>query len=1379
MVRVARWSCLVWGAAVATVVAAEPQLYPDVFFEPSRVIATPHVAWAVPYAGKPPRVLFLTHRKAMREVVEIAQRLSLDYRVFATWKPNEFGEAGISNEVPQRLIHAYRVEELTDRLRAVLANEYDVIVAGNVKWDTLPIDCRYEILKKVKAGTGLVGVLTGHDEWLERLVADSAFVWGWNVWSGKVGDDPDFFGKGEFDGGVDADRPHSGELCLRVTGKSVRKGTKSAPYAGFYPPEVKLAPNTEYVFSMWTRTAGLKDADARVSLLPVGGGVNVPASDEWQLTERRFKTDATQLTTRAYLLNWQVGTVWYDDVKLCRAGDETNLLPNPGFENPGRQAEELLDGVPWKAIKAFANKATAQDFLRGNVLSARFRQGRLLLLKLGVPTEQMLTPAPSAEPHTCRLEYEHALLLAMRLILAGAGREPEVIIASPAGPLVTGDRQALAAQPLKLNLRAKREVGPVELELVVRGERDRAWPAVTRKLSLKAGDNAIELPLPLLPAGSYYAGLRVLAAGKVAGFGAVGVEATSATRFEQVALDAASIPSAAPLTGTAALAEPRAGAVLRLTARDGHGRTVATKEVPAGHAEVTFRLPLPPLLAVSGVLEAALVAGPEVLDRRLLDYTFRDLYSDRAEPVVVLWQNYPASFIGPLIAREFAREGVDAIYGNTPGRAPQVDQRWIPYATRFIDRKTDWYPHPGLTREPGDLVRLPCLTDPKYRDEVRATLTKYAETGAAVSTMDYTLGDENHLCAGRWDLCFSDTCVADFRVWAKQVYGSLDKLNAEWGSAYKAWDEVMPARLEEAKKTGNFVPWIDHRLHMDSVWAGIHDFSRAVIQKVVPGARVGYEGSDVYPGTFQATDYWKLSRAMDLNCLYYRDFVCAAWHDFAPAGMHFGGGWFGGYPSEHSDEFNRWFTWRTLFKGANAFWVFLGYADEYGVMAPDLSCMPYFRGAYEEMRAIKSGPGRLLMASERQHDGVAVLWSASSLHLATCTPGFPELGPVYEGLMQILHDTGVEGRVVSYEQLAQGQVTGAEFKAILLPGSQALSPAEAARLKRFVADGGTLVADLRPGFADEHGKPYATRPLDEVFGVSQAAFSRVEGALSLPAGGGLPAVELAGLIADGGLKPAGGRALGKIGEAPAVVVNAYGQGRAVLLNFSLGAYGTWKVKSETDFADWPLGQPYRDLLGAVLQQAGVKPAVSLTPALPHVEVSRFRHGGAEYLGVVQSLPREALKYVTGEAPAPAATPVTIRLAGRANLYDVRAGQRLGQVTELKTSLTPGRAQLFAALPYEVQGVTVETPKKVAPGGRLTVKLGVRASGKVGTHVLRVQLHAPGGGAPGWYGRNLTAPGGQAAVTFPLALDEPAGTWKVNVRDVASGVTASGQFVVGP
>ncbi|GAH43912.1 unnamed protein product, partial [marine sediment metagenome] len=313
-------------------------------------------------------------------------------------------------------------------------------------------------------------------------------------------------------------------------------------------------------------------------------------------------------------------------------------------------------------------------------------------------------------------------------------------------------------------------------------------------------------------------------------------------------------------------------------------------------------------------------------------------------------------FISPYIAREFCRHGIDTQYTQFSPIGPQQNLWHLPYATRFVDTKTDWY-QLKRTRTKEDLVRDPCLTDPAYREELREKLTKTAELTARYSTSDFSLGDENHIVSGSYDLCFSPTCLADFRDWAEEQYGTTDRLNAEWGSDYESFDEVMPITLEQARETGNFAPWVDHRLHMESVWAEIHDFSRSVIREVVPDARVGYEGSNVYVGSFHAADYWKLSRAMNLNNIYYRDFVSAAWHDFAPPGMLFGGGWYGGYAGNRNESFMRWFPWRTLFKGANSFWVWCGHGSAGSVMAFDVSLYPFFERACEEVNEIKAGIG--------------------------------------------------------------------------------------------------------------------------------------------------------------------------------------------------------------------------------------------------------------------------------------------------------------------------------------------------------------------------------------------------------------------------------------
>jgi len=1362
------------GASRAPVAEPQRPFYDPGFFEPGESVATPHIAWAKPYYRGAPKVLFLTHRNAMREVIELAQRLSMDYKVFACESPGKFGETGQGVDASWRLIRGNSAEELADRLRADLQRDYDVIVVGNIKWDELPLDCRYDVLRKVKEGTGLVGCLSGgRDKYLEQVLRNSDFSWTWSLWSGGAQGIPDYFGIGVFDGAVDYGAAHSGKASLRIVGHEVKQGSREAPRAGYSPGLIALEPGTEYVFSMWTKTQGLQDGGALVSLHPQPGGVPVPASDDWTLTERRFTTDDQTLATGVYLLNFSVGMVWYDDVKLVKAGDDRNLLPNPSFENPGPLPGSLAAGFPFQSLPAFAANPDAQAFLASVLQVTRFGEGRIALLRYGgVPLHQMMTPGPSGDVRTCRLDYDYYLALAARLILWGARKEPEVTVSTPAGAMISGDREELAGNPLTFSLRVTSPVSAARLELAIRGRPNRVWHTASQTRGLTPGDNAASFPLPALPRGSYFADLWVKAGEAIVTFGSVGLSVTSKPSIRELTLSKGSAALGEPLTGRAAIENAPGDAVVRFRARDNYGRLVAQQETPAGTGEVAFSLPMPPSLTIVGQLEAALLLGKDIIDVRSADYSISDLHPDRADAEYVMWIGYPGDFLGPLMAEQFTRLGVDAQYGGGPGYAPFANQWWLPYATRFIDSKTDWY-QPRPTRQKDDLVRDPCLTDPEYREKVREDLTKTAEAGAKYSTSEFTLGDENLFVSGPFDLCFSDTCVADFRRWAQETYGSLDKLNAEWSSNCKAWDEVRPSTLEECRKTGSFVPWVDHRLHMESVWAGIHGFSRDAIRKVVPDARVGYEGSDTSISSWAAADYWKLAGAMSLNNIYYRDFLALVWHDFAAPGMLLGEGWYGGYAGCRNEPFMRWFPWRTLFKGANSFWVWQGYGDAGSVMAFDLAPYPFFKAGCEEVAEIKSGPGKLLLTSERQHDGIALLYSASSVHVATGTPGFPDMDVTLDTMVRLLHDVGLECRVVSYADLAAGKVTSDRFKVLLLPCAQALSSTEADQIRRFAQGGGVVIADLRPGVTDEHGRPYPAPCLDDLFGVAQAAaFKRGEGALEFT-------TRLQQAVFDASLSVKAGRAQARVGEAPAMVANETGKGRTVLLNFSLNGYASLPQKPGVDFAGWEEGQGYRDLVARLLSAAGVKSAVEVKPDPRRVEVSRFCSGANEYIGIIQALPVDTLQYTNRAASPPKPWPATIRFSRRAHVYDVRAGKYLGEAETVNTEVTPGVAKLYALLPYQVTQVGVAAPKEAKPGDALAWRSKVHAGGAVGHHVLRLRVFGPDGKERPHCAQNLLARAGEASGVLHFALDDPPGAWKLVVRDVATGVSGTAQVKLSP
>ncbi len=430
-----RWASLIVAGALLSAATTCPGAsarthYDRAFYTPSEEVVTPHIPWAKPYAKGPVKALFIIHRQNQREVIELAQRLQMDYTVFCAETPDKFGETGEGVDASWRLVEGNSAEELTAQLRKLLATDYDVIVVGNVKWDAFPIDCRYEILRKVKAGTGLVGFMPkGHDQYLDRIMARADFAWGYGNWSGAAAGVADYFGIGDFVGTLDTQDKHSGACAVKITGRVVKKGSREEPRGGYSLHPVKVEPNTKYRFSVWYRTAA--GGRAGVSLHPTGAGVATPASDTWRQAEVTWDTgDKTQFGI--YLLNYAVGSVWYDDVSLTKVGEDKNLLPNPGFENPGPVPGLLSEGVPFTALPAFARYQAADAFARGTFQVARFGQGRVALLQgFGVPITQMMTPAPQGPWRAARLDYDYYLATAIKAILWGAHKEPAVSVSTP------------------------------------------------------------------------------------------------------------------------------------------------------------------------------------------------------------------------------------------------------------------------------------------------------------------------------------------------------------------------------------------------------------------------------------------------------------------------------------------------------------------------------------------------------------------------------------------------------------------------------------------------------------------------------------------------------------------------------------------------------------------------------------------------------------------------------------------------------------------------------------------------------------------------------------------------------------------------------------
>ena len=200
-------------------------------------------------------------------------------------------------------------------------------------------------------------------------------------------------------------------------------------------------------------------------------------------------------------------------------------------------------------------------------------------------------------------------------------------------------------------------------------------------------------------------------------------------------------------------------------------------------------------------------------------------------------------------------------------------------------------------RPDADLVRPYSLNDPAWLAEGRKRMTDAVKAHAAHSPLAYDIRDElsTTMSANPFDYDFSEVSLKGFREWLKGQYTDLARLNAQWGTDFKTWEEVKPFTtdriknrmasgeslprgnpdwqavaalkfdLAEARKKPagwNFAPWADFRTWMDISLATALDDMRQTAHKLDPATPVGIEGTQM-ASAFGGYDLSRLSSVLD------------------------------------------------------------------------------------------------------------------------------------------------------------------------------------------------------------------------------------------------------------------------------------------------------------------------------------------------------------------------------------------------------------------------------------------------------------------------------------------------------------------------------------
>nr|WP_297382422.1 beta-galactosidase [uncultured Roseateles sp.] len=474
------------------------------------------------------------------------------------------------------------------------------------------------------------------------------------------------------------------------------------------------------------------------------------------------------------------------------------------------------------------------------------------------------------------------------------------------------------------------------------------------------------------------------------------------------------------------------------------------------------------------------------------------------------------------------------------------------------------YPGADITNQAGTRLApaeryMDNIGDPDYRRlaiRMADTLTKrYAKHPALLA-----VGYDNEI--GNGFMSYSEADRKRFVEWLKKRYGSIEALNKAWATQRWSrrignWDEV---RLPYADGPGPAERYLDLRRFWSDVTIATLGDLEAVRRKNTPNKPVlsnywdwsGRRGFDFLGSYRQHTTYGAMG-------FYAGDALNGGWEATLIKGGMTTPTWFnefaaGGGGSYGSKGWSRMWAHFVLLMGGQAAlaWTFnshLGGEEQALMGLIDHDDRPSWKLA--EWAAIAADYAKLekLGFPRRVEPQVAIAYSFENIHATSPngpsntvrqyikTPYLKQAQSAFEPLLKDNVDVAIIK--LSYEDLSR-------YRLIILPGMYLLDQASTEAVRRFVADGGTVVMTAQSAKVGDNNQWHNTPlpgQLTDVFGLRTNEFYDAAGTLTL---GG---EEIKGTVEHYEvLEPASAQVLARFtnleGTPPAITVNRFGKGSA-------------------------------------------------------------------------------------------------------------------------------------------------------------------------------------------------------------------------------------------
>src|SRR6185295_7449580 len=588
----------------------------------------------------------------------------------------------------------------------------------------------------------------------------------------------------------------------------------------------------------------------------------------------------------------------------------------------------------------------------------------------------------------------------------------------------------------------------------------------------------------------------------------------------------------------------------------------------------------------------------------------------------------------------------------------------------------------GITGKPEIIERPRSLADPKTMATLKKFLTQNVGAAKGSTAVAYAFDDE--ISTGSFgspvETDGSPLSVAGYRKFLESMYGSIEALNAEHGSAYKSFDAVEPRSYEAVReqikpdRLGklNLSPWCDWRTYMDTQWSDALAELTRTANEIDPETPAGYVGGGT-PCAYGGSDYRKLTKAVQWMEAYdigaSNEILRSFWDQKSPRVQTF-------FSSKDAKR-DAWFLWYYLCHGSRGV---ICWPDGW---FQDGKAADYITANAATFKEVQGPVSQKIVDGVFVHDPIAIYYSQPSIQATWAMDAvvhgktWPRRSSSMEnalstgslsrnGWLKSLEDVGLQAKFIHQDHLLGGALQKEGYKVLLLNRALCLSDAEVAAIRAFAAAGGAVIADHLCGVYDEHGKARPKGALDDLFGVTRDLSKGILGGKTLTeadAERGSPfsakswAVEGAELAH--GL-PVFERGMGSVQK----------KGRAVYLNLSPAGYLLQRPKGEG--ADW------LTLVKGLMSEAGVDARLTLN--LPRTEAIFWKNGDRTTLCVVKNLDRRASIDEFGEVAEEGGQAASkLKLSFRQpvkGLKNERTGKVLGDGKAFEDDFHPWEANVY-------------------------------------------------------------------------------------------------------